>query len=159
MQVPSGSEWFLCVPELTRVQLADGALVDIFCSVYSVSCKVLNLHCFLLPKIQFQGSEKSVFGLFIFQTHIMLRVSERFSFTRLTESCWWKHWFSCRLFFFLLLFGFPSSWLPPVSRQDGESAHEFANKVQEVQSHQVSNTRANSKKEMWGQNECESDND
>lgn len=56
----------LCVPELTRVQLADGALVDIFCSVYSVSCKVLNLHCF-------SSTNNSVFPiqnvLFLHHTH------------------------------------------------------------------------------------------
>ncbi len=35
--------------EHTRVELADGALMDIFCSMYSVSCKVLNnlYHYFL----------------------------------------------------------------------------------------------------------------
>lgn len=63
MQVLSGFVWLLCVPEFTRVQLADGALVDIVCSVYSVSCKVLNLHCFLLPTIQCQDSENSWFSL------------------------------------------------------------------------------------------------
>lgn len=45
-----GSEWVdllsVSLPEHARVQLADGALVDILCSVYSVSCKVLNLRRF-----------------------------------------------------------------------------------------------------------------
>lgn len=34
---------FVCLSsEYTRVELADGALMDIFCPMYSVSCKVLN---------------------------------------------------------------------------------------------------------------------
>lgn len=33
----------------------------------------------------------------------------------------------------IIIFVYPS-WLPPVSRQDGESTQEFANKVQEVKS-------------------------
>lgn len=46
--------------------------------------------------------------------------------------------FAFFLFFFaffilIIIFVYPS-WLPPVSRQDGESTQEFANKVQEVKS-------------------------
>lgn len=33
---------FCLSTEHARIQLADGALVDIFCSMYSVSCKVVN---------------------------------------------------------------------------------------------------------------------
>lgn len=70
-------------------------------------------------------------------------------------------------FSFCFSFQFRPSWLPPVSRQDSESTQEFANKVQEVKSHQVSDASADSRKGVcvcvgghWGRGgECESDSD
>lgn len=83
------------------------------------------------------------------------KISEHIAFIstfwmpRFKVSCWLSAWppvdFSafllplllselCLCFAFLFFFNFPLSWLPPVSRQDGESMQEFANKVQEVKS-------------------------
>lgn len=37
--------FFLCLStEHPRIELVDGALLDLFCSMYSVSCKVVNFH-------------------------------------------------------------------------------------------------------------------
>lgn len=87
--------------EHSRVQLAGGTLVDLFCSMYCVSCKVLT-------------------HLFPYFCHFIFLDYYYFFFTsRKCLDCF----FFCR-----------PSWLPPVSRQDGESTQEFANKVQEVRS-------------------------